>query len=418
MSAANQMPEDKGVDHTLAMLKEGYHFIANRRKEFNSNVFKTRVLGRSAYCLSGSDAAELFYDESKFKRAGAAPLPVKKTLFGTGGIQSLDDSEHKHRKAMFMELWTFDAVTDFRYLTRHFYENAAQTWEQQGSIVLYDEVKKVLTQIVCAWAGVPLAPDEVPERASQLSELYEKAGEAGLSHFRGWIARSHAEKWIEGLIEDVREKRLNIDPDRALYKFAWYRGADGTLLEPNVAAVEVLNILRPTVANAVWVVFIALALHEFPQQAKKLKDAEQSEMKHFIQEVRRFYPFFPFTVAKTRKDFSWNGFEFKEGTLTLLDLYGTNHHPDDWKDPEIFDPQRFEGLPHEAFRFIPQGGGDYPCGHRCAGEWLTLLFMEETVFFLTQRIRYHLPEQDLSYSFSEIPSLPKSRIWMTNICSF
>jgi hypothetical protein len=51
----------------------------------------------------------------------------------------------------------------------------------------------------------------------------------------------------------------------------------------------------------------------------------------FVQEVRRFYPFFPFVAAVVKKDFTWKGFEFKEGTLTFLDLYGTNHDPEVWE---------------------------------------------------------------------------------------
>ncbi len=55
------------------------------------------------------------------------------------------------------------------------------------------------------------------------------------------------------------------------------------------------------------------------------------EKQHIIDafsfKVRRFYPFFPAVAVLVKKDFTWNNFHFKEGTLTLLDLYGTNHDP-------------------------------------------------------------------------------------------
>ncbi|MDQ7734223.1 hypothetical protein QT231_16030 [Halomonas sp. SpR1] len=213
MSTRTKMPEEKGLDHSISLVKEGYNFIINRRVSMQSNVFKTKVLGRSAYCLSGSEAAKLFYDETKFKRAGAAPLPAKKTLFGVGGVQGLDDEAHRHRKAMFMQLWTHESADRLGQLTREHYAKAAKDWVQQDEIVLYDEAKKILTQVACDWCGVPLAADEVEKRTDQLSLMFEKAGEVGFSHFRGWSARSKAEDWIEDLIDEAREGHLQLNED-------------------------------------------------------------------------------------------------------------------------------------------------------------------------------------------------------------
>lgn len=411
MSKRTNMPEEKGLDHTITLVEEGYNFIVNRRESMQSNVFKTRVLGRSAYCLSGSEAAELFYDVTKFKRAGAAPLPAKKTLFGVGGVQGLDDEAHRHRKAMFMQLWTRESVDRLSQLTRDHYAKAAKDWVQQDEIVLYNEAKKILTQVACDWCGVPLAADEIEKRTDQLSLMFEKAGEADFSHFKGWSARSKTEDWIEDLIDKTREGSLQLSENTPFYKFIWHKDPDGSLLDKEIVAVEVLNLLRPTVANAVWIAFIGLALHDSPPNSELTNEQRES----FCQEIRRFYPFFPFTVAKVREDFTWQGYEFEKDTLTLLDLYGTNHHPEEWDNPDTFIGTRFIDSKRHPFSFIPQGGGDYGTGHRCAGEWVTLLIMQETVDFLMNKISYQLPEQDLSYSLTEIPSLPKSRIRMRDI---
>jgi fatty-acid peroxygenase len=54
--------------------------------------------------MQGEEAAKVFYDENKFKRKKAAPKFVKKTLFGQGGVQGLDEDRHRHRKQLFMSL--------------------------------------------------------------------------------------------------------------------------------------------------------------------------------------------------------------------------------------------------------------------------------------------------------------------------
>lgn len=105
------MPHDKGIDHTLeVLLKEGYEYILNKREELDSNVFDTTLLGETTICLSGKEATALFYDNDKFKREGAMPNRVLNTLFGQGGVQTLDGEAHDHRKQMFMSLLSQEVI--------------------------------------------------------------------------------------------------------------------------------------------------------------------------------------------------------------------------------------------------------------------------------------------------------------------
>lgn len=47
------IPKEQGIDHSIDFLREGYQYVANRRKSFQSNVFETRLLGERAICLGG-----------------------------------------------------------------------------------------------------------------------------------------------------------------------------------------------------------------------------------------------------------------------------------------------------------------------------------------------------------------------------
>ncbi|PYZ94984.1 cytochrome P450 [Salipaludibacillus keqinensis] len=415
MSNQKNMPKEKGLDHTLSLLQEGYQFIINRRHTMQSNVFETKLLGEKAICLSGSEAAKVFYDNDKFKREGAAPKPVQKTLFGKGGVQGLDGEAHRHRKAMFMSLMSKDDLKEIRQLTKTHWEKAAKDWESQDEIVLYEEVKKILTKVACEWTGVPLKEEEVEDRADLLSEMFETPAEVNLNHFKGWRARSKAEKWIETLVEEVRSNDREVEKGRALYAFTWHKDHEGKLLDENIVAVELINLLRPIVAISVYIAFTGLAINQYPEKVTSLAEGEEDKLQWFIQEVRRYYPFFPFTAAKVKETFTWEGYTFEKDTLTLLDLYGTNHHPDDWDNPDRFEPERFAEWSGSPFNFIPQGGGEFDIGHRCAGEWITIDILKESLNYLVNHLDYTLPEQDLSFSMTEIPAIPKSKIKMTNV---
>ncbi len=198
------------------------------------------------------------------------------------------------------------------------------------------------------------------------------------------------------------------------YTVAWYRTSEGNLLDSHTAAVDLLNVLRPVVAVARYITFAALALHEHPECRQSLKN-DASYRKLFTQEVRRLYPFFPFAAARTCHAFEWQEYPFPEGVQVLLDLYGTNHHSQLWEKPEEFQPERFRNWNESSFSFIPQGGGDYYVNHRCAGEWITIQLMEMTLDFLVNSIQYDVPEQNLEFSLSRMPTMPKSRFVMSRV---
>ncbi|UAT31492.1 cytochrome P450 [Bacillus badius] len=415
MASSRPIPKEKGFDHTLALLEEGYQFIPERRSELQSDIFQTRILGQKAICIAGEEAAALFYDEQLFTRKGAAPKHVQKTLFGENAIQTLDGEEHKQRKRMFLSMMTPGRLDELVSITRRKWQEKVPEWEQRDEIVLLHEAEEIMCRIACEWAGVPVTESEVKQRAIDFGLMIDTFAAVGSRYREGKRARARSEKWIEKIMKQIRAKKLHPPENTAAYIIAWHRELNGKLLSDRMAAIELINILRPIVAIGRFVTFGALALHDYPEAREKVKEDEKNYSQMFVQEVRRFYPFGPFTGARVREDFEWRGYPFKKGTLVILDIYGTNHHPDLWENPDAFQPERFEDWKESPFSFIPQGGGDHYMGHRCAGEWVTVLVMKESLEFLTRDIAYEVPEQDLTYDMGRIPAVPASRFVMNNV---
>lgn len=416
MPYREQIPIDKGLDNTLSMMKDGYLYISNRRERFGRDMFETRLLGgQKAICIAGEEAVKIFYDESKLKRNGTAPKRLRQTLFGEKAIQTIDDSSHKHRKQLFMSLMTEERLQDVVKIFREEWASTLDGWIHKEKIVLYDEVTKILTTTACKWAGVPLPKSDIPLRASQLEALFDSAGAVGPRHWKGRQARNALEMWLQKIVEDVRNGNLDVPEVTALHRMVSYRDTHGELLNAGVVAVEILNIIRPIVAITVYIVWLALALVEYPKEKEKLIHANEGIFEMFVQEVRRYYPFFPFAVARVREEFLWKGHDFKKGNLVLLDIYGTNHHPDIWENPNQFLPERFKDRVENPYDLIPQGGGNPNKGHRCPGEALTIEIMKASLSLLVNHMDYHVPVQNLSYSMIRMPSLPKSRFVMNQV---
>ncbi len=186
-----------------------------------------------------------------------------------------------------------------------------------------------------------------------------------------------------------------------------HRDQDGELLAPRVAAVEVLNILRPTVAVCWFTVFAAHALHRWPENRRRLAEGGEAYATAFAQEVRRFYPFAPFVGGRAAADLSYRGEPIAENTLVLLDIYGQNHDPDLWDDPYSFRPDRFLAHPADPELLIPQGGGDPATGHRCPGEGVVVGLLESLCPRLA-RLDYTVPEQDLGIPLGRMIARPRS----------
>src|SRR3546814_8670666 len=175
-------------------------------------------------------------------------------------------------------------------------------WTNRPEIVLFDEVEEILCRAVCNWAGVPLDDSESTRRTRELSAMVEGAGSVGPRNWRGQFLRARTERWARHLVGQARAG-LNEPPEvSALRSVAMHRDAAGALMDERVAAVEMINLLRPPVAIARYVIFAALALHRRPDCRERLIAGSDAEREAFVQEVRRFFPFFPFVGGRVRSE--------------------------------------------------------------------------------------------------------------------
>lgn len=414
MSTMKKIPCEKTIDSSLCLLLEGYPFIQNRCCKYESDIFKTRILGKKVICFTGEDAAKIFYNNSYFKRKGAAPKRVQKTLLGSQGVQGLDGKAHQNRKNMFLSIMTPDNMKTLIHYTRFQWEYNSIRWNNR-SIVLFDEAQILLCQVACRWAGVPLEYYEIRQRAFDLGKMIDGFGAAGPRYWQGCLARKQSEEWIKNIIIQIRTGVIKPKKNTAAYIIAWHKDQNNKLLNPQVAAVELLNILRPIVAIATYITFGALAMFKHPECRTRLQLRDPDYLQMFVQEVRRFYPFTPFVGALVKNDFVWNQYFLKKNTLVMLDIYGMNHDSRIWLYPYDFNPERFAYWKDTNYIFMPQGGGDVQSGHRCAGEMVTLEIMKASLDFIANHLSYKVPVQNLRYRLSRIPTLPKSRFIMSHV---
>src|SRR5690554_5632305 len=255
------VPSLRSPDSSVAFLSDGYLFGTRRFEKLQTDAFRTRLMGRPVMITRGADAARMFYEGDRFSRARAMPTSVVHLLQDEGSVQSLDGTRHHHRKAALVRLLSEDQA--LRRLTAVFVEEWQQAragWE--ATVVLHHELGQILTRTALRWVGVGPAEVDVPALSGQLRAMIENAGRFGPPN---WIARARrlrAEAWAESEILRRRGAPLG---QSIVDDIAGMTEPNGFPVPADTAAVELLNVLRPTVAVGRFMVFAALALHLRPR---------------------------------------------------------------------------------------------------------------------------------------------------------
>ena len=402
------VPRTKEFDSTLRLLSEGYPFIGRRCAALGSDIFATRLMGRPAICVSGPEAARMFWQPGRFTRRGALPPATPALLQDPGGAHALEGEDHRHRKAMMMSLQTSGDRARMVAMAEETWRGRAARWPALRRVRLFGEAERVLCAAACRWAGIPDGAADLTRLTEEFSATMDGAGNALARRLRGLLLLRRSGRWARELVEAVRAGKMAPPPDSPLAVIARHRDRDEQALPAQVAAIELLNLLRPTVAVARYIVFGALAMHEYPEWRARIADGDDATLTMFAQEVRRFYPFSPAVGGRVSEAFDWRGLRFEEGTWVLFDLYGTNHDPALWPEPGRFRPERFAGWQSNGFDLVAQGAGDYLTGHRCPGEAMTLELVKSALHLLAAEVVYAVPRQDLSVDLARVPALPAS----------
>lgn len=396
-------------------LDEGYLLLSELRKEADAPVVKARLLNKEVIAVYGKEAARAFYDPANFKRKGAMPKVVLKTLFGEEGVQTLDDEEHNQRKKVFMDLMTPKRMEDYRRIVDRTLTEKME--HLQGELELFDAAKDVLFRSICEWSGIDLTKmneREINQLAEYQISMISSAVTNPTTHIKGIENRKKSEKWAQSLIEEARINPIAGKENVALYAFANAKDTQGNLLPIDVAAVELLNIIRPTVALTVWIALMGHALFSRPDIYQRLHTEFDELQDSFIQEMRRYYPFFPMIPAFAKKDVTIDGYLIPEDSWVVLDLYGTNHDERSIETPEVFRISRYVGKEKhisydEEYEMIAQGGGKFEAMHRCAGEWITLHALRVFSDQLVNKYEFSVPEQDWTIPMNQFPTYPNSK---------
>ena len=412
-----RIPRTAAFDETLSLMREGYGFLPRRFADLDTPIFRTRLMLRDVICMTGPIAARLIYDDPRLTRVGAMPQTVLRLLQDKGSVQQLDGAAHRHRKALFVRILMEDrgALERLVAIFRRQFLERVPDWSRMGAVSLGRELDLMLFRTALSWTQAPVDAETLDDDAALVADMIENAGHVRPRTFGTLFRRSLMERRFRAAFRDIRRGRLAPMPGSPMAMLAGYRDVHGELLPPTVAAVELINLIRPIVAIGRYISFAALRLQRHPQWKEILAEPDAERLTDFAEEVRRISPFFPFVGAVARASFDWKGYRIRRGQWLMLDLYGSCHDGQAFRGPDEFRPGRGLRRDEADYAFIPQGAGSTARGHRCPGEMATVEILKEAVRLLAGTIEYEVPEQDLSVSLTTVPTGPADGFVITGV---
>jgi fatty-acid peroxygenase len=176
-------------DLAVELLRHGYGALEiDRRRRGGGRSYASRLLGRRAVVLGGSEGARLFYDEEAVERTRAVPPPLAWLLFGKGAVHGLDDEQHRKRKHLFTSVLGPGQVESCTRTARQHLADAVG--RSAGSEVeVFSLLVSAYGRAVIPWAGVDVSRPDAEHLSHEFARIVDGFGFAGSAYTRAWRAR-------------------------------------------------------------------------------------------------------------------------------------------------------------------------------------------------------------------------------------
>ncbi len=115
---------------------------------------------------------------------------------------ALDGKAHVHRKQMFISIMTDEKIKELEIIFISEWKNQISKWKSKNKIVLYKEIKNLLTKVFYLLVGLPLSKGEVSKRMRELMMLFDYKGSIGSKH---WYSRFELKKSIKKLRKSLKK---------------------------------------------------------------------------------------------------------------------------------------------------------------------------------------------------------------------
>ncbi|KAK4486279.1 hypothetical protein RD792_008949 [Penstemon davidsonii] len=355
-------------------------YLCRLRSRYGS-VFKTHVLGYKSVMISNPDAVKLVLVSSAHLFKPTFPSS-KMRMLGKQALFFHQGDYHTKLRKLVLRAFRPDSIKNIVPDIESLAISSLESWEGK-SINTFQEMKTYAFNVVLLSI---LGKDEVLYR-EDLKRCYNNLEKGynsmainlpGTLFYKAMTARKELAKILAKILSLRREMKQNHDD-----LLGSFMGESKGLTDEQIAdnIIGVIFAARDTTASILtWILkYLAedptvlktvteeqeaiVKCKEECGEEKDLNWADTRKMpntKRVIQETLRVASILSFTFREAVEDVEFNGYLIPKGWKVLPIFRHLHHSPDNYTEPEKFDPSRFEVAP-KPNTFLPFGKGVHAC---------------------------------------------------------
>nr|CAD1830968.1 unnamed protein product [Ananas comosus var. bracteatus] len=403
-------------------------FFALKQKRYGS-IFKTHILGCPCVMVSSPEAARLVLVTRAHLFKPTFPAS-KECMLGPQAIFFQQGEYHARLRRLVLRAFMPDGIRGFVPNIESVALCALRSWD--GRMVnTFQEMKTYALNV--ALLSI-FGKDEISymEELKQCYYTLEKGYNSmpinlpGTLFHKAMKARKQLGQIVAKIISSRREKKVG-DAGGLLRSFMEAKEA---LTEEQISdnIIGVIFAARDTTASVLtWIVkflgenpAVLQAVTEEQEEImnSKVVDEEEKSLSwadtkrmpitsRVIQETMRVASILSFTFREAVQDVELEGYLIPKGWKVMPLFRNIHHSPDNFPNPEKFDPSRFEVSP-KPNTFMPFGNGS----HSCPGNELAKLEMLVLLHHLTTKYRWSVSGLQSGIQFGPF-ALPLNGLPMT-----
>ena len=408
------------IGHMVQFSMNPYNFCKKVADE-NGEIASFTLLGQKIILLTGDEASELFYRASDEQLDQSAAYKLMTPIFGEGLIFDAPIDRKTEQLKMLMPALRMEAMREHSFKIVQEVEDIVADWGEEGEIELVAFTKQLTINTA---SHCLLGKEFRYELSDEFSAIYHDL-EQGVSpiafHFPylpipKFRRRDRARKRLQALVGEIVEKRKSQleKPSDMFQSLIDMKYGDGTKLDAN----EITGLLAGAIfaghhtssGTSAWVLIELLKTPSLMSAVKNELDdllgsdgevtfqslREMPILESVLKEVLRLHPPLIILMRQVSQEMHFKEYTLNEGDMVWASPPVTHRMPSLFKNPEVFDPDRFSDERKEdknLMAYQPFGGGK----HKCSGNAFALYQIKAIFAILLRRYDFELVDSPDSY---------------------
>ncbi|MEM8612657.1 MAG: cytochrome P450 [Cyanobacteria bacterium P01_H01_bin.105] len=328
---------------------------------------------------------------------------IVEPLVGSRSVILLSGSDHRRHRKLMVPPFHGERLKVYSELICDITKEVAATWQPGQPFTARVAMQQITMQVILrAVFGLDIGSryEQLQQKLTQRLDMVSSPLASLLIFFPilkkdlgswspGYRVSQMAEACDQLMYKEIRERRNQDTAHRTdvLSLLLAARDEQGEGLDDQSLRDELMTLLvagHETTATAItWALYWIYSRPEiYHRLLDELNSCDRTDplavtrlpyLTAVCNETLRIYPVAVLTFPRrAEKPIDLQGYHIEAGTLLMGCIYLTHHHPDLYKHPEQFNPDRFLDHTYSPYEFLPFGGGV----RRCVGAALAQMEMK------------------------------------------